>query len=157
MTDQSQLNPYSAPLSATDLSDARHSDWYLASACRYLHGIGCAVIVYCFAVIPFWLHDIITSAAPHMSMVVGIPLVVTALFAFSVAMIKTAGQLPTEFPRRYRRARWLGILAGAIGFPVLSIPAFLSVWRLSTYRNLNEFEVGVHACTNEQGDRTLAP
>ncbi len=58
------------------------------------------------------------------------------LLAFFGAMIRTATRLPGDFERLYKRARWLGILAGAFGFPILTIPAFIGVSRLSKYRTL---------------------
>ena len=57
--------------------------------------------------------------------------VLTMLFA---SLIVIAVKLPQNFENYYVRARWLGILAGAIGFPVLSFPAFLAVARLAKYR-----------------------
>jgi hypothetical protein len=49
-------------------------------------------------------------------------------------MIKTAKDLAVDLDRTYRRARWLAILAAAIFFPILTIPAVLAVRRLERYR-----------------------
>jgi hypothetical protein len=92
-------------------------------------------------VIPFWLYELFTDESPPMGHIIGPPTMMLAMFFFSGAMIQTAAQLPNDFERRYRRARWLGILAGAFGFPILTIPAFIGVSRLSKYREMINREV----------------
>ncbi len=67
---------------------------------------------------------------------VGPPIMMLAMFVFFGTMIRNAAQLPNDFDRCYKWARWLGILAGAFGFPILSIPAFIGVSRLSKYHKL---------------------
>ena len=130
---QLDTNPYAAPANA---EDDRHADWYLASACRYFKGIGYVVIVYLTCVMPFSLYETFADESPLLGEMIGSPVMTAATLAFFTAMIHTANRLPADFERLYRRARWLGILAGAFGFPILSIPAFIGVWRLSQCRTL---------------------
>ena len=66
--------------------------------------------------------------------------VLLAMLLFFGTMIRTAIRLPRDFGRLYRRARWLGICAGVFGFPILTIPAAIGVWRLSKYHTLTAGE-----------------
>ncbi len=61
---------------------------------------------------------------------------VTPLGWLFVTMIRVADVPHPEFPRHYVKARWVGIIAGALFFPLLTIPAFISVRRLSLYNRL---------------------
>jgi hypothetical protein len=130
---QLDTNPYAPPATT---GDARHADWYLASACRYFKGIGYLMIVYLICVIPITVYQILTDESPRMGEMIGAPMMMVAMLLFFTAMIRTAVGLPNDFPRLYRKARWLGILTGAFGFPILTIPAVIGVSRLSKYRTL---------------------
>jgi hypothetical protein len=72
-----------------------------------------------------------------MGELIGMPMTAGFFLIFFALMIRTAVLLPRDFERYYQRARWLGILAGAFGFPLLTIPAFVAVSRLAKYRNMN--------------------
>lgn len=139
MTSFSEQNPYTAPRST---GDSRQPDWYLASACRYFKGIGYVMIAYLVCAIPFWFYGITTDESPPVPEIIGPPIMTLVMSAFFGGMIKTATQLPNDFERLYKRARWLGILAAAFGFPILTIPALIGVSRLSKYRELTERNVG---------------
>jgi hypothetical protein len=145
---QLETNPYAPPAST---GDARRADWYLASACRYLKGIGFVMIAYLLCVIPISLYQIFTNESPRMGEMIGAPTMMVAMLLFFGSMIQTAMLLPHDFARLYRRARWLGILAGAFGFPILTIPAFIGVSRLSKYRTL----IARETLTPEVRQRTM--
>ena len=132
-TSTPQPNPYAAPLSTGNF---REPDWYLASACRYFKGIGYVMLAYLICAIPFWLYELVTDESMLLGEKLGPPIMMLAMFVFFGAMVRNATQLSNDFKRRYKRARWLGILAGAFGFPLLSIPAFIGMSRLSKYRKL---------------------
>jgi hypothetical protein len=132
-TTQFDPNPYASPIGA---GDTRQAEWYLASACRYFKGIGGTAVVYLICVIPFSLYELFADESPRMGELIGAPTMMVAMLLFFGAMIHTAMRLPNDFERLYGRARWLGILAGAFGFPILTIPAFIGVCRLSKYRTL---------------------
>ncbi len=133
-TSTSKLNPYAAPIST---GNAREPDWYLFSACRYFKGIGYVSLAYIvFYVTPMLLYLTLTDESCPLGVKIGVLFMLLGMSIFCMAMIRTAKQLPLDFERHYRRARWLGILSGAFGFPLLSIPAFIGVSRLSRYRTL---------------------
>lgn len=133
-TSQLEPNPYASPASIID--DARQSAWYLASACRYFKRISYVMIVYWICVIPLSLYRLLNDDATGMRELIGVPTMMAFILLFFGALLQTALRLPYDFERLYKRARWLGILAGAFGFPILTIPAFIGVSRLSKYRTL---------------------
>jgi hypothetical protein len=132
-TPQLEPNPYASPACA---SDARQADWYLASACRYFKSIGWVAIVYVICAMPISLYELLMDESPLLEQMIGIPTMMTAVVVFFGELVRTAMRLPGDFQRLHRRARWLGILAGAFGFPFLTIPAFIGVSRLSKYRTM---------------------
>jgi hypothetical protein len=56
-----------------------------------------------------------------MSLIMALPVL---LFA---SMIRVSTRLQSDLATVYSRARWIGLLAGAYGFPILTIPAFYAV------------------------------
>ena len=135
-------NPYASPASP---GAARQAEWYLASACRYFKAIGWLAIIYLMCVIPIALYQVFTDESPLVGEMVGMPIMMAAMFVFFGTMIRTAMRLPGDVDRLYKQARWLGILAGACGFPLLTVPAFIGVARLSKYRAMaSAGEAGSH-------------
>ena len=94
------------------------------------------MLTYLTCAFPFWVYELLTDDTMLLGERIGPPIAMLAMLTFFGAMIRNATLLPNEFARRYKRSRWLGILAGAFGFPLLSIPAFIAVARLSKYRTL---------------------
>ncbi len=137
-----ETNPYAPPASPADATPA---EWYLASACRCFKGIGWAAVVYVACVIPFALYELLTAESPLLGEMIGMPTMMAATLVFFGTMIRTAMRLPSDFERLHKRARWLGILAGAFGFPILTIPAFIGVSRLSKYRTMTNAGEVEHA------------
>jgi hypothetical protein len=123
-TSHLQTNPYASPACP---GDVRRAEWYLVSACRYFKGIGWVAVLYAACVIPMTLYKIFTEESPLLGEMIVVPTMMTAMLLFFGTMIRTAMRLPGDFERLYKRARWLGILAGAFGFPILTIPAFIGV------------------------------
>ncbi|MDP6558079.1 MAG: hypothetical protein QGG71_25660 [Pirellulaceae bacterium] len=132
-------NPYAPPAAEVDQrsSDAKPPDFYLFSACKYFNRMGWAAIIYVAIAVPFALYDLLTYKAPRIGELVGMPAMATAMLLFFTLMIRTAALLPDDFDRLYVRARWLGILAGSFGFPILTIPAFVAVSRLAKFRKMS--------------------
>ncbi len=128
-------NPYASPAT---FSDARQADWYLASACRYFKWIGWVVIVYMSCASSIALYELFIDELPLVGAIIGGATMMAATLLFFGTMIRTAMRLPDDFERLYKRARWLGILAGAFGFPILTVPAFIGVSRLSKYRAMTK-------------------
>lgn len=133
-------NPYASPSTSCD---ATPPDWYLASACRYLKLMAWASIVYILCMLTLCLYMIVSDESPLIGEMVGPPLMATAVVLFSALMIRTATVLPNDFERLHKRARWLGILAAAFGCPILTIPAFVAVSRLSKYRKMISDDLAV--------------
>jgi hypothetical protein len=113
-----QPNPYATPLTTESVRDP---EWYLTSACRYFKGIGYVMLAYLMCVITVWGYELLTDDSMLLREKIGPPIIMLAMFVFFGAMIRNATRLPHDFDRRYKRSRWLGILAGAFGFPLLSI------------------------------------
>ncbi len=134
-TSQNKLNPYASPAT---FSDARQADWYLASACRYFKWIGWVVIVYMSCASSIALYELFIDELPLVGAIIGGATMMAATLLFFGTMIRTAMRLPDDFERLHKRARWLGILAGAFGFPILTVPAFIGVSRLSKYRAMTK-------------------
>jgi hypothetical protein len=53
-----------------------------------------------------------------------------------VTMTKIGNLSPDEFPSHYKKARWVGIIAGALFLPIIGVPAFISIRRLTRYDSL---------------------
>jgi len=54
----------------------------------------------------------------------------------SITMIRLGRVSGDTFPAQYKKARWIGLIAGAVFFPILGLPAFLSIRRLTQYHEL---------------------
>ena len=126
-----ETNPYAAPANS---SHPRPAEWYLESACQYFRGIGWVSVIYAACVIPIPLYQLLTDKSPPLGEMVGVPTMMMVMLAFVGIMIRTAMRLPRDFERLYKRARWLCIVAAAIGFPILTIPASIVMARLGKYR-----------------------
>lgn len=133
-SDGPSLNPYASP---TIAAEERPPDWYLASACRHFKGIGWASIVYVACVTPVALRAMLVRKPPGMGGALAMLSMMILTVSFFALMIRTASLLSQGVERLHRRARWLGILAAAFGFPLLTAPAFVAVSRLAKYREMN--------------------
>lgn len=102
--------------------------------------MGWATIVYIVCVTPFASYQMLTDKSLLMGEMIGVPTMMAAMLLFCGTMIRTAMLLPRDFARLHSRARWLGILAGAFGFPILTYPAFIAVSRLSEYGKMRDGE-----------------
>jgi hypothetical protein len=124
-------NPYASPLCVEVQEDA---DSLLYSATRLYRitgwcGIAYVLIAYFAAVTPE-----LFEGQLDVGFALGGAMIHSLSIGFFAIIISTANHLAAD-PRRYRRrARWLGILAATIFFPVLTIPAALAVRRLARCR-----------------------
>jgi len=100
--------------------------------------MGWGAIAYVVCVIPFAVFGLLTDESLLLADVIVAPTMLAAVLLFFGAMIRTAVLLPRDFDRLYRRARWLGIVAGAAGFPILTYPAFIAVSRLGQYAKMRD-------------------
>jgi len=133
-----EQNPYAPPASA---GETEQPDWYLRSACRHLKWIGWAGIVYvaCTTAIVLSI-DATAKSSPDVGELVAFAAVQAAIASFFGLVTRMAMLLPRDCERLYGRARWLGIIAGAAGFPILTITAYLVVSRLARYRIMTSRE-----------------
>jgi len=136
-----ETNPYAAPVI---LDSARPAEWYLKSACRYFKAIGWVAVVYTACLISMMLYKRLAHGSVTIGEMVSVSIMATPMLLFFGIMIRTAMRLPGDFEKLHNRARWLGILAGAIGFPIFTVPAFIGVYRLGLYRTMINADEDVH-------------
>ncbi len=127
-------NPYASPKCVESQPDA---DALLKATVRLYRGMGWAGIAYLLVFCPL---TIVSELARQQELgeTIGGAIAMTTICglmaAFFVLVMKTADRLGVNLDRSYRRARWLGIITGAMFFPLLTIPAILAVRRLERYR-----------------------
>jgi hypothetical protein len=128
-------NPY-APPQAECLKEA-DADSLLRGATRLYRIMGLAGVAYCLVVFPF----VFASETSKSSFKLPDMMIVTATMGLSlvffVLMLRTARRLQTNPAGWYRMARWMGILAAALFFPFLTVPAILALNQLERHRRLS--------------------
>ena len=138
-------NPYSPP--ATSI--AVHSNdcdpkWYLTQAQKYYRRMGVGSLAYIGFVIVFTTTRQLRQGRLDIPETVG-SIVWCALLAWLFITMIRIGYIPeTEFPAHYKKARWIGIIAGALFFPILGLPAYISLRRLHRYNLLVNPEAKPH-------------
>lgn len=145
------LNPY-APTSSSIESHSTFPNTakYLARAVTVYRWIGFIGIAYFVIVYPFALWTELNDPPIEIGPFVAATLAsVFFVFLFSL-VIHTAGRISTRFDSLYSRARWTGLLAGACGFPFLTIPAFYAVWLVGQVRK-------ARSMSDEPGDAFESP
>ncbi|TWU16286.1 hypothetical protein [Allorhodopirellula heiligendammensis] len=130
----SNENPYAPPSGAlTSEVVQRPASWYLSRVQKYYRWMGFGMLSYLVIAVIVAIVDQLHYGSFRLRDAVG-PLIwclfLTWLFA---AMIRIGYTAPEKFPQRYQQARWIGIIAGALFLPILGIPAFISVRRLTRY------------------------
>ncbi len=129
----SSTNPYSPPQLSMDTRD---ESWYRVRVESDYRRMGWGMIIYITLVASLAIYEIWTNDKLSTGEIIGPAILLLVMWTFFGMMVYTAGQLATDFDRVYNRARWLGILAGAVLFPLLTIPAFIAVRRLSVCRKI---------------------
>lgn len=132
-------NPYLPPaVCAADEAEDGEAAWYLASALKYYRRMGIAMLllystpVAIIVTVAFLNNEFDTATALGQLAVWSL---MTGLFAALVWL----GCLPhSDFPARYGKARWVGLIAGSLFLPVIGLPAFIAVRRLARYHSLTE-------------------
>ena len=130
-------NPY-APPTATNrgVNDAVDAHWYLTRIQKYFRRMGIGGLVYIGVVIVLHITTQLRRGSFRITETAG-PLVWCALLAWLFITMIRIGRLPEDqFPKHYRKARWIAILAGTLFLPILGLPAFISLRRLSLYSEL---------------------
>jgi hypothetical protein len=95
--------------------------------------MGIGALVYIGIVIVFTITTQLRKGSFRIPETVG-PLVWCALLAWLFITMIRIGRLPEDqFPKHYKKARWVAILAGTLFLPILGLPAFISLRRLSLY------------------------
>ena len=133
---RTDVNPYAAPATSDLLPTEAKAG--LEQACRYLRGMGWGTITYVVFGFSFGVFTVFFNPR--------VVLIHTGLVCFllilvlhtGVLMLRVARALPSRFNETYKRARWLAILAGAVFFPVFTLPAYIAISRLESYRRCVE-------------------
>ena len=137
--------PYSPP--ATSI--AVHSNdcdpkWYLTQAQKYYRRMGVGSLAYIGFVIVFTTTRQLRQGRSDIPETVG-SIVWCALLAWLFITMIRIGYIPeTEFPAHYKKARWIGIIAGALFFPILGLPAYIALRRLHRHNLLVNPEAKPH-------------
>jgi hypothetical protein len=132
-------NPYAPPEAANrDLIVDVDASWYLLRIQKYFRRMGIGGLIYVSFLIVFLTISQLSKRNFQIPEIVG-PLVGCGLLAwFFIAMIRI-GQLPEDqFPKHYKKARWLAIFAGTLFLPILGLPAFISLRRLTMYNEMQK-------------------
>jgi hypothetical protein len=127
-------NPY-APPTATNrvMTDAVDAHWYLTRIQKYFRRMGIGALIYIGVAIVLAITTQLRKGRFGIPETVG-PLVWCALLSWLFITMIRIGRLPEDqFPKHYKKARWVAILAGSLFFPIFGLPAFISLWRLSLY------------------------
>lgn len=128
-------NPY-APPSATSLDDGTttvDARWYLTRVQKYFRRMAIAGLIYTGVLILITIATQLRSETLQNPETAG-TLVWSAFLAWLFITMIRIGRLPEdEFPKHYKKARWVVILVGTIFLPILGLPAIISLRRLSRY------------------------
>ncbi|HBJ38274.1 MAG TPA: hypothetical protein DDZ51_26685 [Planctomycetaceae bacterium] len=73
---------------------------------------------------------------PIISNIFGMTVWCSLLTWLFVTMIRISNVPHADFQSHYTKARWSGIIAGAMFLPILGLPAMISVRRLTRYHEL---------------------
>ena len=127
-------NPYAPPKAANrDVNVAVDAHWYLTRIQKYFRRMGIGALIYIGVVIAFTVTTQLWKGTFRIPETVG-ALVWCALLAWLFITMIWIGRLPEDqFPKHYRTARWVAILAGTLFLSILGLPAFISLRRLSLY------------------------
>lgn len=79
------------------------------------------------------LHEILST--PNVFVAVEVLCLAVVLLLFWAVLCRTAIRLRNDFSKHHVLARQLSICAGAIGFPVLTIPAMFVLWQIKQRRS----------------------
>ena len=131
-------NPYASPQCG---DNCRSADDLLRATTRMYRGIGRGGIAYCTLAYLIAIAATPMQRMPGLAGAIGSMVIYALMLAFFVFVLETTDRLEVEFDRTYRRARWLGILAAAIFFPVLTWPGVLAMRRLEKYGKLASTEM----------------
>ncbi|MCY2977725.1 MAG: hypothetical protein NTU79_03565 [Planctomycetota bacterium] len=128
-------NPYAPPTATNrDANDAVDAHWYLAQIQKYFRRMGIGALIHIGVVIVFTITTQLRKGNVRIPETVG-PLVWCALLVWLFITMIRIGRLPEDqFPKHYKKARWVAILAGTLFLPILGLPAFISLRRLSLYK-----------------------
>jgi hypothetical protein len=143
------VNPY-AP-SQPQFED-RDECWYRSSVQKYYNRMGWGMIVYSAIAFAFDIYVSLSGKKLLTVEIIGPPILAIGIFSFFGMMVVTSGRLTTDFDRVYSRARWLGILAGAFTFPILTLPAYVAVRRLAICRKMRDEAFALNLRLHPSGD-----
>ena len=129
---QAAENPYASPRCVEVQDDAES---LLKATTKLYRRMGWFGIAYFSFIYPFTTIMQLSEGQFEVVPAIGGGIMCGLMLAFSVIMVKTATYLAADLDRYYRRARWIAVLAAALFFPILTVPAFLAVRRLERYRN----------------------
>jgi hypothetical protein len=128
-------NPYAPPTAPNrDVAEAVDAHWYLTRIQKYFRRMGIGALIYIGVVIVGTMTTQLRKGNFRIPETVG-PLVWCALLGWLFTTMIRIGRLPEDqFPKHYKQARWVAILAGTLFLPILGLPAFISLRRLSLYK-----------------------
>lgn len=131
------VNPYAPPsVPNQDIAATVDVHWYLERIQKYFRRMGIGALIYVGFVGGLTITTQMCEGTFGTSETAG-PLVWCALLAWLFISMIRIGRVPeNQFPKHYTKARWVAIIAGALFLPILGLPAFISLHRLSQYNRL---------------------
>ncbi len=130
-------NPYAPPKAANRDSVVQiDAGWYLIRIQKYFRRMGMGGLIYVSFLIVILTMTQLSKGTFQIPDTFG-PLVWCGLLTwFFITMIRI-GKLPEDqFPKHYKKARWIAIFAGTLFLPILGLPAFISLRRLTMYNEM---------------------
>lgn len=134
---QTEVNPYAPSPSMTAVhGNDKDAAWYLSKVQKYFRRMGIGSLVYMAIAIVVLVATQLMRSAVDIPETVG-TLAWCALLAWLfISMVRVGYLSEAEFPLHYQKARWIAIIAGTLFLPILGLPAFISLRRLSKYDSL---------------------
>jgi hypothetical protein len=145
-------NPYAPPhITTTNRRDDRDAAWHLHHVQKYYRRMGLVGLSYVGLLVIATAASQAIDEQLKIANIFGIAAWCSLLAWLFVTMIRIGNIPHADFPSHYTKARWAGIVAGAMFLPILGLPALISVRRLTRYHEL------IHVKSREELGETLLP
>jgi hypothetical protein len=140
-TELTEQNPYAPSVESAKLAEVKNAKWHLDRVQKYFRRMGFAGLLYTGCVFVLTITIQLQSGKLRIPETVG-SLVLFGLMAWLFIDMIRIGYLPeAQFSAHYTKARWILIVVGTVFLPILGVPAFISLRRMTQYNLLVNREV----------------
>ncbi len=130
-------NPYAPPhIGTTTHRGDRDASWYIHHVQKYYRRMGLVGLSYVGLLIIGTAVSQAIDEPLQIAHIFGMTIWCSLLTWLFVTLIRISNVPHADFPSHYTKARWVGIIAGAMFLPILGFPAMISVRRLTRYHAL---------------------